>query len=138
MIRSTVLPKSEIPTVSMADVSFLLFIFFVSTTIFRMEDGLPITLPRAETVVEQKRELVARVWIDAAGRISIQDKLVRADEIQGIVVNLLRENPSLIVAFNADHRTPNRNISEVIEELKKANAVRVSFTASKQGTAGGG
>jgi biopolymer transport protein ExbD len=138
VIRSNVLPKSEIPTVSMADVSFLLFIFFVSTTIFRMEDGLPITLPRAETVVEQKRELVARVWIDASGRISIQDKLVSVDEIQGIIVNLLRENPSLIVAFNADHRTPNHRISEVIEELKKANAVRVSFTASKQGAAGGG
>jgi len=29
------------PTASMADISFLLFIFFVSTTIFRMEDGLP-------------------------------------------------------------------------------------------------
>ncbi len=122
----------------MADISFLLFIFFVSTTIFRMEDGLPITLPRAETVVEQKRELVARVWIDAAGRISIQDKLVSVGEIHGIIASMLRENPALIVAFNADHRTPSRNVSEVIEELKKANAVRVSFTASKQTAAGGG
>ena len=138
MIRSRVRPRSEIPTVSMADVSFLLFIFFVSTTIFKMEDGLPITLPRAETVVEQKRELVTRVWIDAAGRISIQDKLVSLDEVEDIIVTLLRENPALIVAFNADHRTSSRNVSDVIERLKRANAVRVSFTASKQGAAGGG
>jgi biopolymer transport protein ExbD len=116
----------------MADISFLLFIFFVSTTIFRMEDGLPVTLPRAETVVEQKRELVVRVWIDSASRISIQDRIVAVDEIQEIVSNLLRENPALIVAFNADERTPNKVIAAVIEQLKKANAVRVSFTASKQ------
>ena len=132
MIKRGVSPKSEIPTASMADISFLLFIFFVSTTIFRMEDGLPVTLPRAETVVEQKRELIVRVWIDSGGRISIQDKIVSVGEVQGIMTRLLDENPALVVAFNADHRTPNRVVAEVIDQLKKANAVRVTFTADKE------
>ena len=138
MIKRGVAPKSEIPTASMADISFLLFIFFVSTTIFRMEDGLPVTLPRAETVVEQKRELIVRVWIDAGGRVSIQDKIVSAGEVQGIMTRLLGENPALIVAFNADHRTPNRAVAEVIDQLKKANAVRVTFTADKEPARSGG
>jgi len=138
MIKRGISPKTEIPTASMADISFLLFIFFVSTTIFRMEDGLPVTLPRAETVVEQKRELVVRVWIDAAGRISIQDKIVTADEVEGIMKRLLDENPALVVAFNADQRTPSRAVAEVIEQLKKANAVRVTFTADKETGEGGG
>jgi biopolymer transport protein ExbD len=116
----------------MADISFLLFIFFVSTTIFRMEDGLPVTLPRAETVVEQKRELVVRVWIDAAGRVSIQDKIVTSNEVEEIMKRLLDENPALVVAFNADQRTPSGAVAEVIERLKKANAVRVTFTADKE------
>jgi biopolymer transport protein ExbD len=138
VIKGGVRPRSEIPTASMADISFLLFIFFVSTTIFRMEDGLPVTLPRAETVVDQQRELIVRVWIDATGRISIQDKIVTADEVGGIMKRLLAENPSLIVAFNADYRTPNKAIAEVIEQLKKANAVRVTFTADKEAGGGGG
>jgi biopolymer transport protein ExbD len=138
VIMGGVRPRSEIPTASMADISFLLFIFFVSTTIFRMEDGLPVTLPRAETVVDQQRELIVRVWIDATGRISIQDKIVTADEVGGIMKRLLAENPSLIVAFNADYRTPNKAIAEVIEQLKKANAVRVTFTADKEAGGGGG
>jgi biopolymer transport protein ExbD len=132
VIKRGVSPKTEIPTASMADISFLLFIFFVSTTIFRMEDGLPVTLPRAETVVEQKRELVVRVWIDAAGRVSIQDKIVTAKDIEGIMKRLLDENPALVVAFNADQRTPSKAVAEVIEQLKKANAVRVTFTADKE------
>lgn len=138
MIKRGVQPKTEIPTASMADISFLLFIFFVSTTIFRMEDGLPVTLPRAQTVVEQKRELVVRVWIDAAGRVSIQDKIVTAQEVEEIMKRLLDENPALVVAFNADQRTPSRAVAEVIERLKKANAVRVTFTADQEtGDAGG-
>ena len=137
MIRSSVRAKSDIPTASMADISFLLFIFFVSTTIFRMETGLPITLPRAETVVSQKREMVVRIWVDQKGQISIQDKLVGIGQVRDIMVKILEENPARIVAFNADTRTPNRDVSAVIEELKKANAVRLSFTAAKQSDAGG-
>jgi biopolymer transport protein ExbD len=112
----------------MADIAFLLLIFFMTTTIFKMEDGLPVTLPRAETSTKQERERIMRIWIDAGGNIAINDKLVTLDQVEAIMLNSLRENPLLIVAFNADHRTANGVIADVMEELKKANAVRVSFT----------
>lgn len=124
--------ENKVPTSSMADIAFLLLIFFMTTTIFKMEDGLPITLPRAETAAKQKREQILRVWIDPVGHISIQDKLVQLKQIKDIMLNSLSENPTLIVAFNADHRTPNGVVSDVMEELKKANAVRVSFTSDQE------
>lgn len=129
--------ENKIPTASMADIAFLLLIFFMSTTIFKMEDGLPISLPRAETAARQEREKILRVWIDPTGRISIQDKLVELVQIKDIMVSMMQDNPSLIVAFNADHRTPNGVVSDVMEELKKANAVRVSFTSDKEKATGG-
>jgi biopolymer transport protein ExbD len=116
----------------MADIAFLLLIFFMVTTIFKMEDGLQISLPRAETAAKQKREQIMRVWIDAAGYISIQDKLVRVHQIRDIMTNALSENPVLIVAFNADHRTPAGIVHEVMEQLKEANAIRVSFTSDPE------
>lgn len=116
----------------MADIAFLLLIFFMVTTIFKMEDGLQITLPRAETAAKQKRDRVSRVWIDAVGNISIQDKIVQIGQIADIMKQQLVENPLLIVAFNADQRTPNGIVSEVMEQLKEANAVRVSFTADPE------
>lgn len=121
----------------MADIAFLLLIFFMSTTIFKMEEGLPISLPRAETAARQEREKIIRVWIDPTGRISIQDKLVQVSQIKDIMIATMQDNPSLIVAFNADHRTPNGVVSDVMEELKKANAVRVSFTSDKEKASGG-
>lgn len=120
----------------MADIAFLLLIFFMVTTIFKLEDGLPVTLPRAETAAKQKRELVMRIWIDAAGNIAIQDKLVSVSQIEEIMISMLAENPRLIVAFNADHRTANGIISDVMEELKDANAVRVSFTSDPERKSG--
>jgi biopolymer transport protein ExbD len=52
---------SKVPTSSMADIAFLLLIFFMTTTIFKMEDGLQITLPRAETAQKQQREMIMRM-----------------------------------------------------------------------------
>jgi biopolymer transport protein ExbD len=124
--------ENSVPTASMADIAFLLLIFFMVTTIFKLEDGLPIKLPRAETAAKQKREMIMRIWIDTSGNISIQDKLVKVNQIQGILKTALSENPALIVAFNADKRTPYGIVSDVMEELKQANAVRVSFTSDPE------
>jgi biopolymer transport protein ExbD len=111
--------ENSVPTSSMADIAFLLLIFFMVTTIFKMEDGLPISLPRAETAQKQKREQIMHIWIDGGGNIAINDKLVA----------VLSERPDVIVAFNADDRAPYGVVSDVMDELKKANAIRVSFTS---------
>jgi biopolymer transport protein ExbD len=124
--------KNSVPTASMADIAFLLLIFFMATTIFKMEDGLEVTLPRAETAQKQQREKIMHVWIDQLGSISINDKIVRVNQIEDIMTIMLQERPDLIVAFNADDRAPYRVISDVMEELKDASAVRVSFTSDKK------
>lgn len=124
--------ENYVPTASMADIAFLLLIFFTCTTIFRMEEGLKVTLPRAETVARQQRERVLRIWIDVDGDISIQDKFVQVNRIKDIVADALAENPLLIVAFNADQRTPSGIVHDVMEKLKEANAVRVSFTSDPE------
>jgi biopolymer transport protein ExbD len=102
------------------------------TTIFKMEDGLPVILPRAETAQKQEREKIMHIWIDAGGRVSINDKIVEVIQVEDILLNMLSERPDLIVAFNADDRAPYGVVSDVMEELKDANAIRVSFTSDPE------
>ena len=120
----------------MADIAFLLLIFFMVTTIFKMEDGLPITLPRAETAQKQKREKIMHIWVDAAANVAINDLLVDVESVADIIVVMLSERPDLIVAFNADNRAPYGVISDLMEELKEANAIRVSFTSDPERAGG--
>jgi biopolymer transport protein ExbD len=124
--------ENKVPTSSMADIAFLLLIFFMVTTIFKMEDGLPVTLPRAETAQKQEREKIMHIWIDGGGRISINDKIVDVIQVEDILLNMLSERPDLIVAFNADDRAPYGVVSDVMDELKDANAIRVSFTSDPE------
>jgi biopolymer transport protein ExbD len=116
-----------IPTSSMGDIAFLLLIFFMVTTIFREESGLPVELPRAEAGEEVNRELVSNIYINRAGQISIDDRLVQVKHITDIIGTKISDNPQLIVAFKTDTYTDYGVVSDVMEELKEVNAVRVFF-----------
>lgn len=113
----------------MADIIFLLLIFFMVTTIFKMEEGLPISLPRAETGAELDREKLMNIWADRFSRVSINDKLIQVEQIDAVVSKRFEENRSLIVAFNIDRRTKYDLVSRIMEQLKEANAVNVTFVS---------
>jgi biopolymer transport protein ExbD len=113
----------------MADIIFLLLIFFMVTTIFKMETGLPISLPRAESGGELDRERLINVWADRFNRISINDKLLHVDDIDKVVGVSLEENPNLIVAFKVDRFVKYRLVSDIIDQLKHANAINVTFVS---------
>jgi len=118
---------SGIPTASMADIAFLLLIFFMATTIFKLEEGLVVELPRAEMGERIPRDKVSFVWVDYTGSISINDQLITLDSIEPILIRRLRENPSLIVGLKLDANIPYRITDDVIRQLKRAQAINVAF-----------
>ncbi|MFQ5599455.1 MAG: ExbD/TolR family protein [Candidatus Krumholzibacteriia bacterium] len=119
---------NRIPTESMADIAFLLLIFYMTTAILRTEAGLDVDLPRARNAMRQPREQIAHIWIDQDGRAMINDLYVEYEDIAPILARKLRGNPNLIVAVNTDHRTRYSYMHRALAEMKKAEAVRVSFT----------
>ena len=129
--RSSV--RMNIPTGPMADISFLLIIFFMVTTVFVVFRGFHVDLPRAERIdtLKSRRHIVS-IWIGPEGRIMVDEFETDLSGIAGIVSEKLSDNSRIIVLLKSDRNTPYRLISGVIEELKKANALRVSFVALKE------
>lgn len=129
--------ESSIPTGSMADIAFLLLIFFIVTTIFRQETGLPVVLPRAEAGQKLPRQHLANIYIDTRGDISIDDNLVRMEDLEPILVKKLQENSQMIVGFKFDEGMPYKLAHEAIEQLKRANALNTAFTVEPKLGSGG-
>ncbi len=123
---------SKIPTASMADIAFLLLIFFMVSTVLKLEEGLPISLPQAEAAQDIPRENVVHIWVDRTGKISINDMIVKVSSVESIIAQRIRENPGIIVAFYTDKECPYGVMSDVMEQLKRASAVRVSFASKKE------
>lgn len=124
----TLKTEAAVPTGSMGDIVFLLLVFFMATTIFKLEEGLTVTLPRAESGVRVPREKVSHIWADANGNITIDDVFLQMGQIEQILVQKVRENPQLLVGLNIDAQLPYTVVDDILKQCRKANAINVSFT----------
>ena len=122
--------KSEIPTASMPDIIFMLLVFFMVTTVLREFEGLPLILPSATKIekLESKRN-TTHVWVSKAGLVSIDDKRVQVPSIRNVIYAKLAENPRLTTSLKADRDTPMKIITDVQQELRHANALKVNYAA---------
>ncbi len=123
---------SEIPNASMSDIAFLLLIFFMVSTTFVKEKGLKVDLPRAQTIQKINRRNATTIYISRSGLISIDDFATQVDQIQFVMQKKLTENPSIITCFRTDKDTEYGIMVDVMNELKRANALRISFEARKR------
>ncbi|MBD3386832.1 biopolymer transporter ExbD [candidate division KSB1 bacterium] len=117
----------EIPTSSLADIAFLLLVFFLVTTTVDVDKGLSLVLPEKgqETKVRQKN--IASLLINAGGQIMLNEEPVELRQIKDRVRLMLQENPLLILSVKTDRNTRYDVYVDVIDQLKQANAPRISI-----------
>jgi biopolymer transport protein ExbD len=126
--------SDEIPTASMADIAFLLLIFFLTTTVFEEEKGLPIVLPEAAAEqVEVSQSNIIHFLINEDGSVIIRrgesqaEQIVASSEIEGIMRQEIAGNPEIIAAVKTAPDAPYRHMVSVLDELQKATAQRISL-----------
>lgn len=121
--------ESAIPTASLADIAFLLLIFFMVTTVFRKEQKRDIEWVTAEATekIDEKRKNVLHLWVEGDGSIWINDQLVAVEDVASVVRPLYAENRELVIAVRGDREVAYRRINAITEQLQAAGAVRVTF-----------
>ena len=121
--------QPEIPTASMADIAFLLIIFFLVTTSFNQEMGIGLTLPPvsegAELQVRKKN--ILNIWVNAAGEILLGEEIVSMQQIEREVRRRVAENPLLIVSLKADREADYGTFGRILDQLQKAETPKISL-----------
>ena len=131
MPRKRKLRTSEIPSGSMADIAFLLLIFFLVTTTIDTDKGLGIVLPPAGDVeIEIRKENILNCLINSQGKVLLDEEPTSIDQIHRIVGQKLRANDKLIVSVKAHPKTAYNDYVKVIDQLKMADAKRISIANS--------
>jgi biopolymer transport protein ExbD len=131
--------SGEIPTSSMADIAFLLLIFFLVTTVFDEERGLPIVLPEAESEQEVSQKNILHLLIQPDGTIRVkrgespQEQVVTASAISSIWRQEFAQNENLIAAVKTHPNAPYRAMIDVLDQLQTAQADKISLQLLPEG-----
>ena len=142
--------KGELPAISTAslpDIVFMLLFFFMVATVMR-DNSLKIEnqLPSADQIEKLKKDRTAFIYagkpssqytkLGTEPRIQFNDDFVSVEEIKATILAAQAElpeelRPKFVVGLKVDKETHAGLVSDVKQELRKANTLKVMYIANK-------
>ena len=139
-----------ISTASLPDIVFMLLFFFMVTTVMR-ETTIMVqqSLPQATEIQKlQKKSLVSYIYIgspvermqDTYGtkaRIQLNDAFANVEDIPQYITSERsardeKEVPFMTTSIKADQNTKMGIVTDVKQELRKANALKINYSTRKK------
>lgn len=138
-----------ISTASLPDIVFMLLFFFMVTTVMReVSLKVKISQPKATEISKlQRKSLVAYIYIGpptkqysvtlgSLPRIQLDDSFARVDQIPEWVAKVKSETneaeiPLLTYSLKVDKDTKMGIVTEVKQELRKAEALKINYSTLK-------
>jgi biopolymer transport protein ExbD len=143
MIKKKKIPEATIPTASMADIAFLLLLFFLVATVIDVDTGLGLTLPEiVEDQVEVKVDpnRMASVLVNENGDVLIDGNVIPVFQIKDMLKariaskNDLPKNKKMIVSLKTDRKTVYNVYIAALDQIKLAYfEVRDEYSNGKYG-----
>lgn len=142
--------SAEIPSSSLADIAFLLLIFFLVTTTIDVDTGIGLVLPPPpDPSVEPppiRERNILKILVNSQGLILINEKPAALTEVKETVMKFVDNNgvdpnfsdspEKAIVSLKTDRQTPYRIYIDVLDEVKGAYAdLRNAVSMARYGVA---
>jgi biopolymer transport protein ExbD len=125
--------SDEVPTASMADIAFLLLVFFLVTTVFPKDKGLEVVLPEQGEEIAVSQNNILHLIIRTDGIVEVKRgestsiQHMRPDDIEALWRTEVTANPNLIAAVKTHPDAPHRFMIDVLDSLQLAGAERISL-----------
>lgn len=134
--------ETEIPTASMADIAFLLIVFFMVTSVFSVTRGLEFQLPKNDDNQQQdqsEEEAIHIHILPAAGGciFEVDQQEMSLSDVQIYIEPKLARNPNKFVIIDPDNDAPYRCMVDAFDELKQAQVKNISIPTSAEKAAWG-
>lgn len=117
----------EIPTSSMADIAFLLLIFFLVTTTINTDKGIGMILPKWGDQLDVPKENIVNVLINPAGEVMIAEDPTPIPLIQDNIRKRLAANENLIISIKPSRDTEYSVVITVLDQIKLSGAKKISL-----------
>ena len=117
----------EINSSSMADIAFLLLIFFLVTTTIATDKGVTLVLPADGNELEVNKKNISDILINQAGKVFMDDEDIEIKNIADRAKKKITQNSKIIFSVTAHPRTKYKIYIKVLDQLKLAKAKKISI-----------
>jgi len=125
----------EINSSSMADIAFLLLIFFLVTTTISMDQGLNIILPSEGEEMKVKDDNISVISINETGKVLFNGQVVKEtsldqntiSQLKGLVEQEMARNSKMIFSIQVTPKTKYDDYIKVLDYVKQAKATKISI-----------
>ena len=113
--------SDEIPTSSMADIAFLLIIYFMVTTTFTATRGLDFALPKEDDrppIIEKEDSILIK--INPGGALEVDGKPMQLSGVLEYIKGVLDKNPVKPVIIQPEPNAAYGDMVNVFDELRQS------------------
>lgn len=118
--------EPEIPTASMADIAFLLIVFFMLTTVFSANKGMEHVLPpqdEMDDVIEPEESIYIKIYPSGQFEIDKQTfTMDQVDKVYAYVNERVQVNAKKPIIINANNEADYGDMVQVLDQLKRLQA----------------
>jgi len=137
MFRKKKRPGAEISSSGLADIAFLMLLFFLVTTTIDVDTGIDLVLPPWVENAEQvaiKSDNIANLLVNEVGDVLLDEKIIGVPQIKDEMVSRIKANPKLIISYKTVRDTPYKIYIDVMDQLKMAyDDLRSEYAREKFG-----
>ncbi len=128
MLKKKEKESPEINSGSMADIVFLLLIFFLVTTTIDTDKGITLVLPpKGSDTKEVHKDNLANILINASGEVMLDEERIAIPEISSRAREMIQKNDKIAFSVKTLKQTKYEAYIDVIDQLKRAGAIRISI-----------
>ena len=123
--------ENEINLTPMLDVVFIMLIFFIVTASFIKESGIDVNKPEA-TTQDPVSDASILIAIDENSDIWIERRQIDPRALRANIERLHAENPQGSVVIQADKRSFNNTLVQVMDASRQAGVYKISLATYKE------
>lgn len=111
---------ADIPTASLADIAFLVLIFFLVCSTIDVDKGITLVLPAPGEQKEIRKQNITNLLINAAGQVLLDEQPAQIPLLKNLIRDKLLQNDKLLVSVKTDRDTRYEAYIQVMDQVKQS------------------
>jgi len=121
--------QPQLMIIPMIDIIFFLLVFFMMSTLYMVEQHtIPVNLPQAAAVQQDKAQSV-NITVLQDGRIVFEQEEIALPLLAKRVTAALNQQPDTVFTLRADKQTNYEKVVAALDEIKLAGARRIALAS---------